>query len=166
MGRHHGLPTRCVDWSRSSLTALFFACNGELSEDGVVWWVALSDVYSAGASRWQQCFGKTERVEDDIETDFLNGIEKPWITYMEYPSEMMRPACQHAIVTLTGESCVDHAKILAEHGATTCGRVLVPAEKKAQVLEQLKRFGRSSAALGLDRCELEDIAEKCKYSVK
>ena len=27
VGRHHGLPTRCVDWTRNLFTGLFFACG-------------------------------------------------------------------------------------------------------------------------------------------
>jgi|GEM_PF-2418764 len=39
VARHHGLPTRCVDWTDNGLTALFFACRRVYGQDGIVWWM-------------------------------------------------------------------------------------------------------------------------------
>jgi len=37
LARHHGLPTRVLDWTRSAFTGLYFACSGDDDHDGIVW---------------------------------------------------------------------------------------------------------------------------------
>lgn len=35
--QHHGVPTRLLDWTESSLVALYFACFENMVDDGVLW---------------------------------------------------------------------------------------------------------------------------------
>jgi hypothetical protein len=37
VGRHHGLPTRLLDWTANALYGLHFACRSEPKKDGVLW---------------------------------------------------------------------------------------------------------------------------------
>src|SRR6266498_5137977 len=37
IAQHYGIPTRLLDWTSNPLVALFFACNGDFSNDGAVY---------------------------------------------------------------------------------------------------------------------------------
>lgn len=36
-GQHYGIPTRLLDWTLTPLTALFFACNKNFDQDGIIY---------------------------------------------------------------------------------------------------------------------------------
>ena len=37
LARHHGLPTRLLDWTANALFSLYFTCNEKLDKEGQVW---------------------------------------------------------------------------------------------------------------------------------
>lgn len=37
LAQHHGLPTRFLDWTSNPLIALYFACRGNVTKDGVIY---------------------------------------------------------------------------------------------------------------------------------
>ena len=60
VGRHYGLPTRCVDWTSDCLTGLFFACRRDFNEPGVVWWMNNDEFSARLAEQWPTAYGKKE----------------------------------------------------------------------------------------------------------
>lgn len=53
--QHYNLNTRLLDWSESSLVALFFAITGNTNSDGVVWVI---DPYKLNSASLNQTFNK------------------------------------------------------------------------------------------------------------
>jgi hypothetical protein len=49
--QHFGLPTRLLDWSTNPLAALFFACDGQAENDGVIYAMDARQMIAPGAMK-------------------------------------------------------------------------------------------------------------------
>lgn len=166
VGRHHGLPTRCVDWTDNGLTALFFACRRDFDEDGVVWWMDNDNFTKALEIQWRRVYGKSGNVEDDIEKDFRDGEEKVVFTRLLYPPFMERLRLQQAWITFSMKYGVHHDEELSRLGVSYCGRVVVKASVKRALLEELARLGVTGESLGLGSGCVELIAQDVAKGVR
>lgn len=164
VGRHYGLPTRCVDWTLDPLIALFFACRRDFEKAGVVWWMDY-DVFSyALATQWPLVYGKKENIEDDFERDFTNGEDKEILIRFHYRCLLERPIKQKAHITLSGQYNVRHDEAIHRLGVQKCGRFIISSQMKSDLLNKLNRLGINGATLGIgDSCVeiiATDIADK------
>lgn len=50
LARHHGLPTRLLDWTENALVAAFFACNERFDEDGALYAIKVRQRATDGES--------------------------------------------------------------------------------------------------------------------
>ena len=159
VGRHYGLPTRCVDWTSDPLIALFFACRRDFEEPGVVWWMDY-DVFSyALAKQWPLFYGKKENIEDDFEKDFTNGVNKEILIRFHYGCLVERPIKQKAHIIMSGQYDVHHDKAIHRLGVQKCGRFIIKPQMKTDLLNKLNRWGINGATLGIGDSCVEIIAD-------
>jgi hypothetical protein len=158
VARHFSLPTRAIDWTENALTALFFACRREPSQEGVVWYMDLKEFRNRVASQWRQAYGKEGNIEDDFERDFIIGKDRGVLVPVHFPPWMPRAASQEAFITVASGFGVDHARRMHELGVRNCQRLVIPARLKSQVIEKLDMLGVNGYTLEIGDSTVETIA--------
>lgn len=180
--RHHGLPSRMLDWSENPLTALFFAVspdppNRRADADGVLWCLlpARLNEWSLGwpqGSRALPMFTEYEAEYSLVENETL-------LNYL--PSRMRRPRSAGAAVPTpaAGISVRTTRRIQAQMGVFTIHHVgnapleqvrdishvwryTVPAGLKGQVRQELGRIGITRRVVFPD---LDNVANEASESV-
>lgn len=165
VGRHYGLPVRCVDWTKNPWIGLFFACRLSFNEAGVVWWMDNSDFEGCVKTQWPKAFGVAGDVEDLIEAAFIRGDLHEWITSLYYPEIMERPTAQKACVTIAGRVGIRHDERIVSLGLRKCGRVRIPAGLKKGVLQRLGELGVNGRSLAMGFSHVEDVAREVADSL-
>jgi hypothetical protein len=157
VGRHYGLPTRCVDWTSNCLKGLFFACRREFNKPGIVWWMDNKEFSVRLEKQWPTAYGKIKDVADDFERNFIDGREKRVLIRLFYPDWMERPTKQEAWITLADQYGVLHDEAIHRLGVRRCGRLIVSPQLKRDLLIMLGRLGINGTSLGLGDACVETI---------
>ena len=162
LAKHHGLPTRVLDWSFSPLVALHFATASlrDFDEDGVVWCV--DHVEAARRLPPRLAALLAEEGSSVFTTELLSQVAGSLpeldallgpghVVFLEPPSLDQRIVNQFAVFSLQGDPTARMEAWLARHPGTG-RRVLVPAELKWEVRDKLDAANVNERVLfpGLD----------------
>ena len=162
LAKHHGLPTRVLDWSYSPYVALHFTTAEHLAfdRDGVVWTIDYVRAH-------RELPPELRKVLDDeggnvftgemlaraaqglAELDALSA--RPYLVFFEPPSLDDRIVNQYALFSLLSRATASLEGWL-EHRPELARRIVVPAELKWEIRDKLDQANVTERVLfpGLD----------------
>ncbi len=161
LAKHHGLPTRLLDWSYSPLVAMHFATHDvrHFDEDGAIWMVDYQKTNASLPPPLRRLLGEeqnifTTEMLDSVATT-LDGFDamtaQDFVLFFEPPSLDERIVNQFALFSLPSSATLPLEELLHRHEAAY-RRVIIPAALKWEVRDKLDQANITERVLfpGLD----------------
>jgi len=161
MAKHHGLPTRLLDWTYSPLVAAHFATHDfrRFDEDGAIWMVDYQKTNASLPSPLRRILGDEQNI---FTTELLNSVattlerfdaltSQEFVLFFEPPSLDERIVNQFALFSLPSSATLRLADFLQRH-QSAYRRVIIPASMKWEVRDKLDQANITERVLfpGLD----------------
>jgi hypothetical protein len=162
LAKHHGLPTRLLDWTYSPYVAMHFATHDfkDFGEDGAIWCVD----YGRSNELLPRPLRKILDHDDAniFTTEMLNGVatslnefdslsHHDFVVFFEPPSLDQRIVNQFALFSLPSRADLQLVDLL-EQREKTMRRIIIPAALKWEVRDKLDQANITERVLfpGLD----------------
>ncbi len=161
VARHHGLPTRLLDWTYSPLVAMHFATQeiDKYDRDGIIWCVDYIKMHELLPDRFKKLL--KEENADIFTTEMLQKIypviedllkvDKDFALFFEPPSMDQRIINQFALHSITASAKLRMGDVINEH-PEIYKRIIIPKEIKWEIRDKLDQSNIQERVLfpGLD----------------
>jgi len=162
LAKHHGLPTRMLDWSFSPYVALHFAtqATSDFDQDGEIWVVGFPAVNRFLPRPLAALL--EEEGSDVFSTEMLGAVaaslrrfdalaDEPFMLFLEPPSLDERIVNQAALFSIISSATQETEAWLERH-ADACRRIVIPASLKWEIRDRLDQLNITERVLfpGLD----------------
>ena len=166
LGKHHGLPTRLLDWTYSPYVAMHFATENfaHFDQDGAIWCVDYRRTNAMLPKRMRDILDKYDA--NIFTTEMLNEVahtlhefgalsRKEFVLFFEPPSLDERIVNQFALFSLPSSATIGLEELLKQRDATY-RRIIIPAALKWEVRDKLDQANITERVLfpGLDGLSL------------
>jgi hypothetical protein len=162
LAKHHGLPTRLLDWTYSPYVAMHFATDDfrEFHQDGAIWCVDYRQTNELLPKKVRQILHDVDA--NIFTTEMLNAVatsledfdglaSDDFVLFFEPPSLDERIVNQFALFSLPSSPGLQLEDLLRTREATY-RRIIIPAELKWEVRDKLDQANVTERVLfpGLD----------------
>lgn len=162
VAQHHGLPTRCLDWTISPKVALHFATASEYlyDRDAAIWCVDVVKARNLLPHKLREVLEQEDAFFFSVEIlEFIPSLRNfdalrkhgEFVLFLEPPSLDARIVNQGAILSVMPDTTKDMHDFLREH-PDIYQRVIIPKELKWEVRDKLDQDNVTERMLfpGLD----------------
>lgn len=132
--RHHGAPTRVLDWTISPYVALYFAVRERFGEDAQIWWVSGNALVDRVRDRFS---------DEDQSITFAPSKKRDLLIFTRIKYPTARAVAQQGMLSMCENIYGNHADVIANYfkdspSGRWLGTILIPAKAKRDILLRLR----------------------------